>query len=316
MTDLNPRNWTCGAEHEFGDWSRSRPLPPGYKVDEDDFTVMNSDGTAADPKGKDNSIGGEINTPPYTGVQELADGLRELIDWDPRVSVNHRSNLHVHWRVPGLSEDLPLLKQLAAYNYRYLKEALELVEPIPKPTGAEYPDPIQHMGAMRRWRRRKVSHHTVLVAERLRRQMAALTVQEFHEAEVPRSREGKPMWHAQPRAAVNVRQLLETDTIEFRHFPGTLVPAQLAMCARWCREYLVDALGPQMGPGSVFFSHPLEFHRPCTFPVFPNYVHRLEVRYRATCFDGSVPRRLAAENVKAIQAGTWDPSPEDLRRAL
>ena len=319
MTDLNSEYWTFGAEHEWGDWLRREGLPEGFSVDEDDYTVMNSDGTACDPRGRDNLYGGEINVPPVETPRQLATQMVWLQGWlvgpPGPPTINHRSNLHVHIRVPGLSGDLPRLKQLASYNTRYLREALELVEPIPRPTALEYPVPEELRGAMRRYKRRRVSHHTVLVPARLERQLAATTVREFHEAEVPRAKEsGLPMWHAQPRAAVNVRQLLETDTIEFRHFPGTLNAKHLEACASWCMDYLLDALAQPVPRGPAWLWN----HGYCDdeFPTFPPYVHELEVRYRATCFDGSIPRALAAENVKKIQAGTWVPSLEDKKRAL
>jgi len=109
---------------------------------------------------------------------------------------------------------------------------------------------------------------------------------------------GRPLWHFQPRAAVNLRQLRETDTIEFRHFPGTLDIAELTISFEWCAHYLECAL---VG------------HNPINtwvgwngFPKFPKYVHWMECRYRATCHDGTLSKAEIVENIKLIEEGRFD----------
>ena len=41
-------------------------------------------------------------------------------------------------------------------------------------------------------------------------------------------------------------------------------------------------------------------------PKFKPYDHSLEIRYRATVHDGSLPKQVIAENIKAILNGTFD----------
>jgi hypothetical protein len=156
---------------------------------------------------------------------------------------------------------------------------------------------------MRRWRRRCVSHHTVLVRARTERMLAAQTADDFFRAEVPASRDGRPLWHCQPRAAVNLRQLLETDTVEFRHFPGTLEPQRLKDALYWAKMWLEMALEGDPDP----VRHARRVWEGALRPIpFPDYVHWREVRYRATCHDGTVPRDQIATNIRAIQEGRFD----------
>lgn len=302
------KGWTYGTEHELGDWSLDNKLPKGCTRATDDYTMVNSNGVGNDPKGKDYRFGGEINTPPTDTPGGQVEILAEIIRTHPEAIVNYRSNLHCHIRVPGLKDDLSALKQLAQYNADYLEGILEVIEPIPEPVKSLFENEEEFQGARRRWRRRRVSHHTVLPAKRLDLQLVTTSPQKFFEAEVPQSKRGKALWHAQPRQAVNVRQLLQTDTIEFRHFPGTLSLNQLAEAFRWCRLYLTHALTDGMDPFSIY-----ETGGDWNLPRFPEYLHWQEVRYRATCHDGTLDREVIRDNIARIEAGVFDTHEEKPR---
>jgi hypothetical protein len=276
------KDWTYGAEHEFGDWDRRRGIPAGFKLDERDVTMINSNGIAVDPKGKVYPFGGEFNTPPTETPMDQVACLGDIKRMHPEVFLSYRSNLHVHVRVPGLSEDLDRLKQLARFNLKWLPEVLPLIEPIPEPTRAMYPERDEFEGAWKRYLRRRKSHQTKLTLQRVRRQFKATTVQEFHDLGVPWSKDGKPLPYCQPRCAVNVRQLLETDTIEFRHFPGTLDSDRLLTAVEWCREYLRCAFTDE-NPVSMFKT----FFADRPWPQFCPYVHWMEQRYLQTTHNGT-----------------------------
>lgn len=304
----NHEGWTYGAEHELADWSRDVPLPEGWGIDKDDVTIVNSDGTAADPKGILTNIGGELNTPPTDSIEGQVQMLRLLKERWPEAKVNYRSNLHLHIRVPGLSTSLTALKRVADYIHSQLydKSCLNTIEPIPVPTRGEYPVEEEYQGALRRMKRRRVSHHTVLPVGRTNKMLTADSITEFFQAEVPRTKAGNiPMWHAQPRAAVNVRQLLETDTIEFRHFPGTLDEDELRTAFEWCRKFLSEALQPRHNQRDWrALLAPLQG---LPWPKFPPYIHWMEVRFRATVRDGTVPLSDIVHNISKIQKGTFTP---------
>ncbi len=289
------KDWTFGAEHEWGDVPQGRGLPSGYGWDRRDITMVNSNGVAVDPKGKSYKFGGEINTPPTKTIKGQVACLTELIEWFPEAVVNHRSNLHIHIRVPGLKDDLEYCKKIQRYiadNKGYLG----VIEPIPKPNHSNFESEEEYSGAMRRYKRRLVSHHKTLTNGAFRLQQKATTMAEFYAAEAPKDKTGKPLFHLAPRCAVNLRQFLETDTIEFRHFPGTLKPELLKDCLRWCRDFLIQALSSDPIPAVQLFNE-----GKYKFPKFTKYVHWREVGYRLTVHDGTLPRERIEANIRAIQ---------------
>lgn len=290
-----PKYWTYGAEHELGNWDRRRGVPDGFIADRKDVTVMNSNGIAADPKGRTYDFGGEINTPPTDSPQGQVQALQTIKTFHPEVVINHRSNLHIHIHVPALRENIDALKRIARYNIMNLPHIFRCVEPIPMPLRITYSNYTEYNGAMRRYKRRLRSHHTTLSKSRIEKQLAANTTTEFFAAEVPLSK-GKPQWHLGIRTAINLRQLQETDTIEFRHFPGTLNDEELLTCVEWCRDYLNAALHTNEQANSLYQRQ----YKNRRFPKFPEYVHMLEERYRATCHDGTLRREEIELNIKSI----------------
>lgn len=309
---LKLENLTFGCEFEFADIPRREPLPKDFKWDDRDCTIVNSNGIANDPKGILYGFGGEINTPPTDTISGQVEVLSFLKKKYPTARVNYRSNTHAHIRVPGLKDDLRALKRIAMYNRYWLLKVLPVIEPIPYPNGDDYPGELEWLGALRRYKRRKRSHHTVLTEKRTARLLTAQTLEEFFRFEVPEDAAGRPMWYAQARAAVNLRQILQTGTIEFRHFPGTLDEGELRHCFDWCEHYLLCALCPTWGlkPENL---DPWQTFKPeqgvqtlARFPTFAPYDHALEIRYRMTCHDGTIPREQIVRNIKAIEASTFD----------
>lgn len=293
-------DWTYGAEHEWADWRRDAPLPPGYVLDTKDTTMVNSNGIAVDPKGVVYGYGGEIQSNPtrtiWQQVGEFVQLKQLLRAHGPAPTVNYRSNLHIHIRVPGLKDDLPTLRRLLDYNGRWLPVVLPIIEPIPRPTRTEYPNPEAYRGAMQRFTRRLRSHHYVVPPRQRENQLRAPTVEAFHLAEHVRFASR----HITPRAAVNLRQLRETDTIEFRHWPGTLSTEQFRSALLWCQRYLMLAFADQSPETAA-----LEWRRDHEALPFMPYRHDLEQRYRATKADGPplAARRHAAAR---ILEGTWE----------
>jgi hypothetical protein len=278
-----------GAEHEWADHPLDRDPPTGYGRDVKDITMVNSNGIANDPKGKFYRFGGEFNTPPTDTIEGQVGCLTELKELYPEATINYRSNLHLHVRVPGLKNDLQALKLFQAHIHEHLPDVLtKVIEPIPVPTletcnrtrDSDFTSAEWFEGAKRRFRRRRVSHQSFLTEKRLALQAQASTVEQWYAAEVPQS-DGRPMWHLQPRLAVSLRQMLQTDTIEFRHFPGTMSEAQLRWAFNWVKAYTEHALEGLSITGLV-----REFEG-VNLPRFLPYHHDVECGYRATCHDGS-----------------------------
>lgn len=295
----DPHYFTYGAEHEWADWPLFRTLPEGYGRDRKDITIVNSNGVANDPTGKFYRFGGEINTPPTTTLLGQIDCLQELKNLLPEATINYRSNLHLHIRIPGLKEDLEMLKQIQLYIHENMPLCFPIIQPMPRPKREENESLESYNGHLRRWKRRKVSHQTLLTKKRLELQLSANTVEKFFNSEPPQSKAGKPLWHCQPRLCVNLRQLLETDTIEFRHFAGTLSKEELETCLCWCFDFIMAALKNKP------IQQVLAKYRTVPFPKFPKYDHELERRYRATVHDGTIPKNQIVANINAILKGTF-----------
>ena len=293
---------TVGVEHELADISLDTELPEGYGRDIKDYTIVNSNGIANDPSGRVYRFGGEINTPPSKTAEDQVAILHDIRRLMPTAKVNYRSNLHVHVRWPGLKKDLILLKRVQAFIHETMPQLLPIIEPIPAPMRMDYPSPDEYRGAMRRYKRRRVSHHTLLTKKRLDKQLSAKTIDEFFRFEVPTgSKTDKPMWHMQPRLCVNLRQLIQTDTVEFRHFPGTLTDSELANSIDWCVHFLGEAIEGYAGATDRLVE---KLNK--QFPVFPPYIHWMERRYRATCHDGTLTIEQIKKNIAAIERGEFD----------
>lgn len=267
------KGWTFGVELELSDCRRDTPLPGASVWDRNDFTIVNSNGVANDPRGKVWPFGGEINTEPTDSIDSQVEVIeRVLLSLRPAPAVNYRSNLHVHIRVPGLSGDVAGVKRVLSYVGSHGGDAFRLVDPIPeRPSGA---DEVS-VGARRRWRRRRVSHHHMLTRERLAAALAAETVDGIRRAHAPLSAGGAPQYQLAPRCAVNVRSLWENagQTVEFRHFSMSLDLDELRNAIRWCAVFLDAALsGYDGGPAGLLWPG-------ARFPRQPLYDHWLETRY-------------------------------------
>jgi hypothetical protein len=299
IANLDPESWTYGAELEYGDLYRSKVLNDGCKWDVRDFTMVNSNGIAVDPKGKLYPFGGEINTRPTDTIDEQVALFEKLMRFYPEAHCNYRSNLHIHVGIPGLHEDLATLKKIQTYVDEELRWYIDTLEYIPKPVVEDYPWEGSFEGAMKRFHRRQRSHHTFIPKMRVATQMHAKSVHEFLEAEVPRAGDGAVMWHAQPRAAVNLRQLRETKTIEFRHFPGTLDPEEFKAALTWCKEFLHAAINT--GEQVFYLGTRLGVQTGALkLPTFRPYVHWMELRYRATTHDGTWNPKQIKEHIEYI----------------
>lgn len=273
------KNLTYGAEYEFGDIYRALALPEGLTWNSKDYSIVSSTGIANDPKGKCYLKGGEINSKPTESMSEQLDMFSRLIEMHPEAQLNHRTNLHLHVRVPGLSEQLGKLKQLLAYIDQHQEAIYQLIEPIPRPVFNPQASFAEHRGAEKRYKRRKVSHQYKVPKDRVEKAMQAKTVEEFFAAHAPVQANGAPAWGLTTRAGINLLQLKETDTVEFRHFTNTKDIDELASCFLWVSMFIEAALD-SANPQEIYDSFP-----EWKFPPFQPYNHAMEVGYSWTNFD-------------------------------
>lgn len=270
---------TYGAELEFADVLYGQPLPLDCHWNREDYSIVNSSGIANCPIGKYWPYGGEINTAPTTSIEKQVILFREIIDiLDPKPVINYRCNLHIHVGIKGLNANLPALKRLLAYIDRYQKTIFQLIEPIPKPTADQYNTREALAGALKRYRRRFQSHQSVLKPEQVARMLQAKNSQEFYLQHFVFDKDGKPQKQLHQRCGINLRSLWENnETIEFRHFPGTIDPLEFAACVTWCAKFMEAALETNESPTSILAN--MQWLR---FPKFAEYQHELEEGYKLT----------------------------------
>lgn len=283
----DPSNFTYGVELEYGNCYRFGELPEGAKWNDKDNTCVSSTGIANDPTGKLYAYGGEINTKPTSTIEEQISHIQQINEMlNPKPVVNYRSNLHIHVRVPGLSDDLESCKKLLRYITDYQEQAFFIVETIPEPSpprDKKSPNYAyfyeRYYWENKRFNRRKKSHQYKLPKERVASMLNATSTQQFYEEHAPLTEKGR-MWFFAPRAGINLRQMWEeTNTIEFRHFPGTLNMVEMKSCLLWCREFLNAALNTGKTPAEIYEEYDF------VFPKFQPYEFETEQLYQLTNFE-------------------------------
>jgi len=286
-------NATYGMELEFGDINRNGTLPQGLSWNAKDYSIVSSTGIANDPKGLLYGKGAEINSDPTATIDEQLDFFESLLAANLGPQLNHRTNLHLHVRVPGLSQDLNALKTLLGYIDANQAAIYEAIEPIPVPFPQDYESVEAFRGAQKRYKRRKVSHQYAVPKARVERAMEARTVAEFFAAHAPVQANGQPAWGLTTRAGINLLQLKETDTVEFRHFTNTLDLAKLRCCFEWVATFIPAALdGASVGELLSASNY--------DFPQFVPYDHAMEVGYGYTNFDKN-SRKVVAARLEAMR---------------
>jgi hypothetical protein len=119
-----PETFSYGFELEIGDVPKGMELPEEWGEWEWAETgIVNQIGSywgvAADPRGENPPVGGEINTQPTAGWRKQAENLVSILDhfrdqgYTPTVSCVSCGQPHVH--VPGMTEDIEALKNLTRY---------------------------------------------------------------------------------------------------------------------------------------------------------------------------------------------------------
>jgi hypothetical protein len=290
MIDL--KNVTFGAEYEFGDIWRS-DLPQGLTWNEKDYSIVSSTGIANDPKGRAYQRGGEINSAPTDSFAEQLEMFELLIARHPEAAINHRTNLHLHICVPGLSEDLKSLKKLLAYIDANQGQIYAAIEPIPVPLREDYFSEEAYKGALKRYKRRKVSHQYKVPAARVAEAMQATTVREFFDAHSKLQTDNKRAYGLTTRAGINLLQLQETDTVEFRHFTNTLDVKKLASCFVWVAKFIEGALNDAL-VSELLSAYSYDF------PEFAPFDFAMECGYQYTNFDKN-SRKVAETRINDLR---------------
>ena len=248
------RGWTYGAELEWPDVDVRTELPEGWTWSRTDYTVVNSDGVANDPRHELVLRGGELNTPVCRSPEELTERTRELRRL-LRPGVNYRSNLHVHVKAPEL-EELAAVKALADYTWRLLPGALRMSDQL-HGLFQGLTDDEEVKAAEKRRRHSERSRHYFVSSTRHEVRMEARDLEGMLRAEVPSSRNGRPCWALAPREAVNLRSLRKHGTVEFRCFAADARDEEIRAAACFARDWMRAALnGAEVFEADYFFDLP------------------------------------------------------------
>ena len=181
------------------------------------------------------------------------------------------------------------------YGNTFQEQAFAIVEDIPVPDRNTLP-PHEYVWHKKRYDRRLTSHQHKLPFKRVEAMLAATTPTEFWHEHAHKDAKGNPAWFQCPRAGINLRQLFEeTNTIEFRHFPGTLKANEMRSAINWCRDFLNLALNePDTMPAALLDRNKY------TFPQFEPYEFETEQVYQYTNFDKN-SRKVVAERLEALR---------------
>jgi len=294
---LNPKHWTYGLELEWADWDTRLGWAPFGRDPEPN--ILNSNGIAADPALKLYPFGGEINTLPTETPEGQLEQVKSFLKKHPHTTVNHRAGLHVHIRIPGLRNHLPTLKKLQ----QYITENANVyphVNPLPLPLRIDYKDTEEYKAARKWILWTRMSEWSKTPINRVEQQLAAKTIQEFFEREVVKAKNGKILWHGTPRASISLRQLLQTDTIEFRHFLSTTDEERIYNSITWCRDYLIAFLN-----GTSAMTLFETKYKDKKFPAVPKFVYWREKRFWATTTQKN-DRETVKRNIELILTGKFD----------
>lgn len=298
MSKLSEDHATVGVELEWADVNRRDELPSHLgKWSEEDYSIVNSDGHANCPHGCCWQWGGEINTRPTATAQEQGDICAELAEHlgarGPAPTINYKCNLHVHVRHPlfqrMLDGDVGLLISFASRLREAEDFVYSAVEPIVKPTEAEFPDPLELRGAMKRYRRNLTSHHYRLPDARWTELVHAGVPDGVRLAHAPPTAAGGRAFHVAPRPGMNLRSLWKHGTLELRHFPGTADPVEVTSACRWGMLFVEEMMRLAQSADSILVRSGEAAARriykdfgPWRFPQFRRYDHALQLGFDAT----------------------------------
>lgn len=264
---LMDSGWQVRAELELPDAPTIATLPSGWRWSDTCFWVVNSDGVANDPQRRLVRRGGQLNTAAYSSAAELGQACAPLLrDLSPRP--NYRAELRIQVRVPGLSQDMPLLKQLCDYTSTFLPPLWPRLDPLDRLLDGQA-DGLAAKAAHARLTATIRARHFLLTGHRHKMRMNAATVEEFTGVDAASRPGGRPVYLAPGREAVDVRDVATDDWVTFRHFAGTgetgEVEAAAGFAARWIQAAFDSASATRLAaqfegwlPRQLPFSHWLE----------------------------------------------------------
>jgi len=271
--------FTYGLELEWSDVDAKTVLDPDKgKWSPQEWTIVNSDGTANDPRLIYNDKGGEINTTPTDTIDQQIEIVKYFKDiLNPKAL--YRGSLQVHIGVPGLKEDAESLVDIFKYVLENEEYLFTTLFPREAPKKEDYPDPEDWKIARNFNRQKNLWTKRKTPESRITGILNAKTPKEFYDHHhYYNARLNKFVYHIGTfRAAVNLRSVFEHGTVEFRCFPNTVDVDQIRECVEFSRQFIEAALyNPEKSAQQIHES------RKWNFPVWPEFNLELEKGFKAT----------------------------------
>lgn len=258
-------NFSYGCELEWSDVDRRVDIPKelgewegpkiaGYYMGSE-IDIVNTKGkwkgVGTDPLCITCRVGGEIHTQPSRHIESQLLRVMRILDLFSVANVACPNHGHIHVGVPGLLNDLTLLKNVFRYTNKNQDDLIRFC------SGYDYTDAVDVLASdCADWVKQYllVGDGKHITQELFKRVECATSVEEVLQALREEPCEdwewsfGKttatPESH---RTAVNLFNLTKGETIEFRIFRSTINPVELYSCLHFVQRYMEEALKGDSG---------------------------------------------------------------------
>lgn len=248
MSETN--NFSYGMELELGDIDRSVDIPEhlgswegvkdGNYYMGAECDVVNSippyRGVCTDPLARTCTVGGEINVVPTTTIGGQFEQIIDIIELFEDVSISHMSHFHIHVHIPGLKDDLKLLKRFTLYC---LANQDALIKTVYLQNIHTIPDSISNKSIEYLWSDggRYISEY---VYNNIHECSTVDELLNLFDMKGYYKFKGDIRNTSSIRSAINLSNLIKGETVEFRCFRPTLdlyeLVSQLDFVEQFCQE--------------------------------------------------------------------------------
>lgn len=235
------KDFSFGAELEISNIPKAMAVPENLgKWEYSELDVVNTKGEYAfvcvDPRGELVPVGGEVNTIPSKNWVDQVSKIMQIFDYfneyEPDIGLTAHTHLHVH--VDGLDKDPEALKRLAQYIYdnqeTVIRECYRYDESkVPK--GKEWSKIKRYLKfdggrGMPEWYNANIQEFTQ-------------DFETFHQA-IKMGIDKTPIRHQ--RYFINLHSLMNSSTVEFRCFRGTMNEKELLSMFAFVEQFILNAI--------------------------------------------------------------------------
>lgn len=245
-------NFSYGMELELSDIDSSIDIPDilgyweGSKVNgynqSSETEVINTlginRGLAIDPLRETCTVGGEINVFPTVGIKAQYVRIQEILELFPEKNPNHISNTHLHVHIPELM-DFETLRRFTKYCLMNQKEAIHLTYYIEPKENAQYMKETEHY-YYHNYDRKLLNFLMVEVNEC--RNMEDLKDLFLNNTVLYPNHHIKNNTSGTKRADINLYNLINNKTVEFRMFRSTCNMKEILSILMFVERFCTEAI--------------------------------------------------------------------------